>query len=64
MVQSTLEEIDDVIIVQTVEHLTSRPAGANQPHLPQSTQVVGDSGFTDADCRRNRADVLFTLGQD
>ena len=64
MVQSTLEEIDDVFIVQTVKHLTSSSAGANQPHLSQSTQVVRDSRFADTDCRRNRADVLFTLGQD
>jgi hypothetical protein len=42
------EELDDVLIVERIEHLPARTPGSDEPHPPQQPQLMRDSGLADS----------------
>jgi hypothetical protein len=43
------EQLDDVLIVERIEHLPARTPGSDEPHSAQQPQLMRDGGLADSD---------------
>ena len=63
VLEPLLEEANDVLIVEGVEHHSALPAGTNEPHAAKQTQLVGDGRFAQAEQTRDIADAELRPGE-
>jgi hypothetical protein len=64
VIQSLLEKMGNVVVIDRIIHLATFFAGAYDAHLTQSMQLVGDSRFTHPQTVYQGAHIqLFTFQQ-
>lgn len=63
MIEPQAIELTDMVIVESIIDLPPTLATANQPHLPQSTQLMGHSRLGHLKFRGNIPDIHLAFQQ-
>jgi hypothetical protein len=61
MLKSHFEQAGDMVVIQRVEDLPAFLSRADEVHLAQSAQLMGDSGFGHAEPVSEGADAHFSI---
>jgi len=61
--QPLCEQLDDVVVVEGVEHHLSGAPRPHEPLIPQQAQLVRDRGFAQAQKLGNIADTQLGSGE-
>ena len=63
VIKTALEQFNDMIIVETDKDIASLFAGADEPLVAQSAQLMGDGGFGQSQTIHQFTDTNFSIKQ-
>ena len=64
MLDALLEKRNNMFVFNLVVDFFAVAAGCDNVHQAQAAQVMRNSRFTDADCRRQEINIEFLVGED